>query len=89
VTAAVAPQLIDRRVDQAVYCSCRCAGPDPSARYCECPSGFSCSPVVPHLALGQEQLAGSYCIRHGSSYDAERIDRARVCERALANCGEP
>ena len=89
VIAAVKPQLLDRRVDQAVYCSCRCAGPDPSARYCECPSGFSCSPVVPNLELGQEQLPGSYCIRNDSGYDETRIDSARSCDRALENCGEP
>ena len=61
VTAPVSPQLLEQRVDQAVYCSCRCAGPDPSARYCECPSGFSCSPVVPNFELGSDQSPGSYC----------------------------
>jgi hypothetical protein len=89
VTAPVNPQLLERRVDQAVYCSCRCAGPDPSARYCECPSGFSCSPVVPNFELGLDQLPGSYCIRAGSGYDESRIHRTRVCDRAQQNCDEP
>ena len=88
VTVAVTPQLLERRTDDAVYCSCRCAGPDPSARYCECPSGFSCSPVVPELSLGHTQLPGSYCIREGSAYAATSVSQARVCDPKLANCGE-
>ena len=43
VTVAVKPQLVDRRPDDAVYCSCRCDGDDQNARYCECPSGFTCT----------------------------------------------
>jgi len=31
---------LDRTAERAVYCSCRCDGPDPDGRYCECPSGF-------------------------------------------------
>lgn len=86
VTVAVRPQLVDRREDRAVYCSCRCAGPDPSARYCECPAGFSCAPVVPSFELGQEQLPGSYCIREGSKYVSTSINPAEVCDAALQNC---
>lgn len=86
VTASVKPQLLDRRADDAVYCSCRCAGPDPSARYCECPSGFSCSDVVPELGRGRAQLPGRYCIRAGSAYVAADVS-AQVCSRELGNCG--
>ena len=89
INVEVPSQLVSRQADQAVYCSCRCAGPDPSARYCECPSGFSCAPVVPNLELGQKQLPGSYCIRNDSGYDENRINSARSCDRALENCGEP
>jgi hypothetical protein len=87
VTVDVPPQLVERRTEQAVYCSCRCAGPDANARYCECPNGFSCSKVVPDLALGNAQLPGSYCIRSGSDYDSDRVS-TRVCDRATGNCAD-
>lgn len=86
VTATVQPQLLDRRDDAAVYCSCRCAGPEPSAHYCECPSGFSCSKVVPELVEGRAQLPGSYCIKSGSDYLEAAVSQ-KACDRALANCG--
>jgi hypothetical protein len=89
VEAAVRPQLLDRRAEQAVYCSCRCAGPDPKARYCECPSGFSCSPVIPNFALGQDQLPGSYCVRAGSEYRESSINPAQVCDSGQQTCAEP
>jgi hypothetical protein len=87
VQVPVDPQLVDRRADAAVYCSCRCAGPDPAARYCECPSGFSCSPAVPELALGGAQLPGSYCIRDGSAYARDRLSAAE-CDPEKSNCDE-
>jgi|1185.fasta_scaffold312304_1 hypothetical protein len=62
----------ERKPEVAVYCSCRCDGPDPNARYCECPSGFECTEIVSSRSsqsTGQEQLAGSYCIRSGSDVD--------------------
>lgn len=86
ITARVSPQLLDRRPDVAVYCSCRCDGPDPKARYCECPSGYSCLPAVPDLALGRVQLPGSYCLREGSAYDEGRVREKAVCARDAANC---
>ena len=86
VTVPVPAQLQQRRADDAVYCSCRCAGPDPSARYCECPSGFTCSPAVPELSLGRAQLPGSYCLRAGTVYKSENVSKNLTCDRALANC---
>lgn len=88
VSALVQPQLLDRRADDAVYCSCRCDGPDPGARYCECPSGFKCSRVVPELALGRAQLPGSYCVREGSEFDEGTIRFDHVCSRAAASCDD-
>jgi hypothetical protein len=88
VQVAVRPQLLERRADDAVYCSCRCAGPDPSARYCDCPSGFSCSPVVPSFELGRGQLPGSYCVRAGTEYDDDTVSEAKACDSALGNCSE-
>jgi hypothetical protein len=72
VSVPVLPQRIDRSPEVAVYCSCRCAGADPNARYCECPSGFECAEIVVNQTnqnTGQEQLAGSYCVRSGSDVD--------------------
>jgi hypothetical protein len=74
VQVPVEAQLVERRAEDTVYCSCRCAGPDSSARYCTCPSGFTCEPLVDDLGLGQKgQLAGSYCIRNGTRYEASDI----------------
>jgi hypothetical protein len=71
INVEVKPQLAKRQTDKAVYCSCRCDGPDKNARYCECPQGFQCEPIVANLQItqGAGQLAGSYCIRAGSKYD--------------------
>jgi hypothetical protein len=87
VNLTVKPQLLERRDEDAVYCSCRCAGPDAAARYCDCPSGFSCSEVVPDLGRGGAQLPGKYCIRAGSAYDKSQLSENEVCDRALGNCG--
>ncbi len=70
VQVPVEPQLIQRRPEQAVYCSCRCDGADPNARYCECPSGFECAEIVINQDPEQQaELAGSYCVRNGSNVD--------------------
>jgi len=68
VTAVVNPQLVDRTADKAVYCSCRCDGPDKNARYCKCPSGYACDKLVDEIGVGSTQLAGSYCVRDGTQY---------------------
>lgn len=70
ITVPVDPQLRDRQTDKAVYCSCRCDGPDPNARYCECPSGYACTELVDDLGIGTGgQLAGSYCVKDRTQYD--------------------
>jgi hypothetical protein len=69
VNVKVAAQLVGRQTEKAVYCSCRCDGPDKTAKYCECPTGFECAPVVEQLVSAAGQLAGSYCIRTGTRYD--------------------
>jgi hypothetical protein len=71
INVEVKPQLISRQTEKAVYCSCRCDGPDKNARYCECPEGFQCEKLVDDLKITDSagQLAGSYCIRAGSKYD--------------------
>jgi hypothetical protein len=91
INVEVPPQLVDRQTDQAVYCSCRCDGPDKNARYCECPEGFQCEPLVDNLKIpGSEgtQLAGSYCIRNGSKYNAnEHFKGAESCAVSPSKCG--
>jgi len=73
VNVSVPSQLVNRQTDKAVYCSCRCDGPDKNARYCECPEGFDCTKVVDNLKItqGAGQLAGSYCIRSGTAYQEQ------------------
>ncbi len=80
VNVQVPPQLHSRQTDDAVYCSCRCDGPDKNARYCECPEGFQCEPLVDDLKItkGAGQLAGSYCIRAGSKYNPVTHDKNGV-----------
>jgi hypothetical protein len=86
IRSAVSPQLSKRRADDAVYCSCRCNGPDQNARYCECPSGFSCEDVIPKLGLGKEQLAGSYCVREGTGFHRNTLPANEVCDAKQKNC---
>jgi hypothetical protein len=86
ISVAVEPQLAGRVAAQAVYCSCRCDGPDAKARYCDCPSGFSCEEIVDDLGLGKGQLAGSYCVESGTEY-RDTADYGDDCDSNLANCG--
>jgi hypothetical protein len=80
ITVPVAPQLIFRATTDAVYCSCRCDGPDPAARYCECPSGFRCEELVREIGVeGRGQLVGSYCIKPGTAYDPTHPPPADPC----------
>lgn len=67
VVVPVAPQLTGRPAADAVYCSCRCAGPDPAASYCSCPEGTECVELVPNRGL-PSPYAGSYCLKIGTAY---------------------
>lgn len=91
VTAPVKPQLIHRRPDKAVYCSCRCAGNDTEAQYCECSAGFECLELVPDLGLGASH-SGSYCVKKGSEVDDVATVPSDSCtrdsEQAKTFCGE-
>jgi hypothetical protein len=80
ITVPVDPQLIFRSTNDAVYCSCRCDGPDPAARYCECPSGFRCEELIREIGVeGRGQLVGSYCIKPGTAYDPTHPPQADPC----------
>lgn len=88
IEVKVPAQLVDRQTEKAVYCSCRCDGPDKNARYCECPEGFQCEKLVDNLKLtqGSGQLAGSYCIRAGSKYDPTKSS-VETCSDNPKACG--
>ncbi len=69
IDVAVDSWLVERPAQDAVYCSCRCDGPDPGAEYCECPSGYACAPLVPDPGIASENLSGSYCVKDGTLWD--------------------
>lgn len=70
VTVPVKAWLPARTPEDAVYCSCRCDGPDKDTKYCDCPSGFSCEPLIDDLGFSEDrELIGSYCIRKGTAHD--------------------
>ncbi len=65
---------LDRPASRTVYCSCRCDGPDPGARYCECPSGFECRKLAPETDLDLDaELAGSYCIKSETAFQPSEL----------------
>src|SRR5262249_4196789 len=43
---------------------------DPSFDYCTCPTGFSCTDVIPNALPGFDggQTAGAYCVKQGTAY---------------------
>ena len=74
VVGTVPPQCTDRTANDTVYCSCRCANADgrtdDGAPYCPCPDGFTCSQLVAPIPNGDPGLAGAYCIKRGTEYNA-------------------
>jgi hypothetical protein len=77
VTAAVCGQCseISRRDASAVYCSCRCGpaegAPPENVDWCTCPDGFECKELLPYVGLGDESVAGKYCIKAGTAYSSQ------------------
>jgi hypothetical protein len=72
-----------------VYCSCRCDGPDKNARYCKCPSGYSCTDLIKDLGItlaGRTQLAGSYCIKEGTAFAPPGPTTSDECSFDFKNC---
>ncbi len=95
IAVAVPPQLLSRQTSDAVYCSCRCDGPDKGVRYCQCPSGYSCTELIPQglvtaagTGSGGGQLAGSYCIKAGTALtNAAQVASGSPCLLAGETCG--
>jgi hypothetical protein len=91
VEVEVLPQLLLRIDDQAVYCSCPCAGPEANKQYCTCPDNMDCVELIPPTGDPATDIyAGSYCVRRESPYDAS-VDR-KPCilgdPDAVEPCGE-
>ena len=68
-------QCTNRRATDAVYCSCRCKNAqgrtDDGASYCPCGAGFACENLIDPVP-GEEAIAGGYCVKVGTKYDAKR-----------------
>ena len=85
VTEPVPPQLEGRPANDAVYCSCRCAGPDPNGDYCECPTGFDCEELIPAVFESDPTgIAGSYCVKSGTVPPPRPGDE---CNAVTRSCG--
>jgi hypothetical protein len=91
VLVPVAPQLVNRPPDVAVYCSCRCGGPDPKGSYCACPTGYACQDLIDS---GNPDFAGSYCIKAGTAVkDVRALESGPSCSPSNvqprpAGCGD-
>ncbi len=87
--ATVEPQCTDRRADNAVYCSCRCANvdgkTDDGAKYCSCPDGFACEQLVTSIGATDTGLTGAYCIKSGTKFDRNN-NCAKSCDPTSAKC---
>ncbi len=88
ILVSVPPQLEERRPKDAVYCSCRCDGPQSNAPYCECPDGFSCVDLIDDIGLGNKQLAGAYCVKNGTNPQSSDDIRDIACTPPNS-CGDP
>jgi hypothetical protein len=88
--ALVPPQCVDRAADKAVYCSCRCAdinGQKPGDQtFCDCPDGFTCTPLVTSIGKGNEGLTGSYCFENGTKYDSNTACNQGDCDPVTKKC---
>lgn len=72
-----------RDADNAVYCSCRCGvgegePEDPNFNFCTCPDGFECSEVRKYVGLGDQKIAGKYCIKLETGYNANANQCGKV-----------
>jgi hypothetical protein len=86
--AEVLPWCVDRKADEAVYCSCRCAdaeGRTDAGPVCACPSGYACTPVV-QAGQGGDPRAGAYCIKAGTAYDPASSCTMGWCDPTADAC---
>ncbi len=86
----VPAQCVDRAANRAVYCSCRCANgsgrTDDGQQYCSCPDGFACTSLVTSIGPSTSDLAGSYCVKNGTVYDANTACNQGDCDPVAKKC---
>lgn len=84
VSVAVKPQCAERLGQ--VYCSCRCAGKDSAAKYCECPSGYECKQVAAGLSEELVDPNDKYCVKKNDDV-SDTYDCPMGCDQVEGNCG--
>ena len=86
---SVPAQCTDRKIAEAVYCSCRCANVDGNtndgANYCKCPDGYACTQLVTSIGAGDTGLTGAYCIKNNTAYDSNAAC-AQSCDPMVNSC---
>jgi hypothetical protein len=86
VTVSVTPQVVTRRPEDAVFCSCRCAGSDPGATYCTCPSGMACVPLL--SGIGPDAGPTSFCVKPDQDAgDGSATTCAKTGTDPVTDCG--
>jgi hypothetical protein len=43
---------------------------DPNFNYCSCPSGYTCTSIRDYVGLGDQNLAGAYCVISGTAFSS-------------------
>lgn len=87
IQVPVEPQLHARSPEKSVYCSCRCAGPDPNGDYCECGDGFVCQDLIDNLGFNAGS-AGSYCVKSGTEVNNPTTIPLTPCRYDDQDCGD-
>lgn len=81
VTVEVPPQLLDRRPEDSVYCTCACSGTEPDREYCSCPSDMVCEQLN---AVGPRMAVTGICVRRDAPYDP-RTASTKTCSRDVSD----
>jgi hypothetical protein len=98
--AKVEAQCLDRTVDRAVYCSCRCSNTagrtDDGANYCACADGFECTQLSGSIGSSNEGLTGGFCTKKGTTYgtsacgsSCDKSQSATTCKGELDGPAAP
>jgi hypothetical protein len=66
-TVTTAAQAIAQGCSQDMStCGDKC---DPNFNYCSCPSGYACTDIREYVGLGDQNLAGAYCVAAGTEWN--------------------